>query len=142
MKLHPALLMLALAASSLAWGQAPDEPERIARLSYAEGAVTFQGDAESPTSTLPDRPLRPGDRLATGRGGRAELALGTATIRLDEGTELSVIDLEAAAFRVEFSAGTAVVHLRELVEDESFELVTPNATIALQTRGRVSRRCP
>jgi hypothetical protein len=135
MKLHPALLMLALATSSLAWGAASDEPERIARLSYAEGAVTFQGDAESPTSTLPDRPLRPGDRLTTAEGGRAELALGTAAIRLDEGTELSVIDLEAAAFRVEFSAGTAVVHLRELVEDESFEVVTPNATIALQTAG-------
>jgi hypothetical protein len=132
---RPVLLLLALAASSLAWGQAPDEPERIARLSYAEGAVTFQGDAESPTSTLPERPLRPGDRLATGRGGRAELALGTATLRLDEDTELSVIDLEAAAFRVEFSTGTATVHLRELFEDESFELITPNATIALQTAG-------
>jgi hypothetical protein len=135
MLLRASLLLLALAASSLAWGQAPDEPERIARLSYAEGAVTFQGDAESPTSTLPDRPLRSGDRLATGRGGRAELALGTATLRLDEDTALTVIDLEAEALRVEFSAGTAVVHLRELIEDESFEVVTPNATIALQTAG-------
>ncbi len=135
MKMRPALLLLALAATSLARGVAADEPARIARLSYAEGAVTFQGDSESPTSSLPDRPLRPGDRLATGRGGRAELALGTATIRLDEGTELSVTDLEAAAFRVEFSTGTAVVHLRELFGDESFAVVSPNATIALQTAG-------
>jgi len=133
--MRPALLLLALAASSLAWGQAADTPARIARLSYAEGPVTFQGDSESPTSTLPDRPLLPGDRLTTGSGGRAELALGTATIRLDEGTELSVVDLEAEALRVEFSAGTAVVHLRELIDDESFELVTLNATIALQTAG-------
>lgn len=132
---RPALLLLALAASSLAWGQAPDELGRIARLSYAEGPVTFQADRESPSSTLPDRPLQPGDRLTTDQGGRAELALGTATIRLDEGTGLSVIDLEATALRVEFSTGTAVVHLRELVEDESFEVVTPNATIALQTAG-------
>lgn len=129
------LLVLALAAWSPAWGDALDVPARIARLSYAEGPVTFQGATESPTSTLPDRPLQQGDRLTIGQAGRAELALGTATLRLDEGTGLSVIDLEAAAFRVEFSAGTAVVHLRELIEDESFELVTRNATIALQTAG-------
>ena len=142
MLLRPALLVLALATSGLAWGEALDLTGRIARLSYAEGKVTFQSakatfqssDEPSP-SALPDRPLEPGDRLSTGRDGRAELALGTATIRLDGDTELSVIDLEAAAFRVRFSAGTAVVHLRELVEDESFKVVTPNATIALQTAG-------
>jgi hypothetical protein len=132
---RPALLLLALAASGLAWGAAPDGPARIARLSYAEGPVTFQGDSESPTYALPDRPLRPGDRLATERGGRAELALGTAAIRLDEGTELSVIDLEAATVRVQITAGTAIVHLRELFEDESFELVTPDAAIALDATG-------
>ncbi len=135
MLLRPALLVVALAASGLAWGEALDLTGRIARLSYAEGKVTFQSSDEPSPSALPDRPLEPGDRLSTGRDGRAELALGTATIRLDGDTELSVIDLEAAAFRVRFSAGTAVVHLRELVEDESFKVVTPNATIALQTAG-------
>ena len=135
MKRCPALLLLALAASSPAWGAAPDAPARIARLSYAEGPVTFQGAGEPATSALPDRPLEPGDRLTTERGGRAELSLGTAAIRLDEDTALTVLDLETAAVRVEFDAGTAIVHLRELIEDESFELVTPNATIALQAAG-------
>jgi len=135
MLLRTSLLVVALAASSLAWGEALDLSGRIARLSYVEGEVAFQGADEPSPSALPDRPLVPGDRLSTGRDGRAELALGTAAIRLDEGTELSVIDLEALAVRVAFSAGTAIVHLRELVEDDSFELVTPNATIALLAAG-------
>jgi hypothetical protein len=45
MLLRPALLLLTVAASGLAWGAAPDELARIARLSYAEGPVTFQGAA-------------------------------------------------------------------------------------------------
>jgi hypothetical protein len=135
MILRPALLVLALAASSLALGEAVEPPERLARLSYAEGQVMFQGPADASPSGLPDRPLMPGDRLTTEREGRAELALGTATIRLNEQTEFSVIDLDATTVRVEVTAGTAIVHLRELFEGESFELVTPNAEIALHTAG-------
>jgi len=53
MNMRPALLVLALAAWSPAWGEALDVPARIARLSYAEGPVTFHGATESLTSTLP-----------------------------------------------------------------------------------------
>ena len=135
MILRPALLVLALAASSLARGEALDPPERIARLSYAEGRVMFQGPGDASPSGLPDRPLMPGDRLTTERDARAELALGTATIRLNEQTEFSVIALDAATVRIELTAGSAIVHLRELFEDESFEFVTPNATIAMHSAG-------
>ena len=133
MLLRPALLVLALAASSLAWGEALDA--RIARLSYVEGEIAFQGAAEPSPSALPDRPLVPGDRLSTGRDGRAELAFGTAVIRLGEGTAISFIDLDAATVRVQLTAGSAIVHLRELLEDETFEIVTPNATLAFQQPG-------
>jgi len=135
MILRPALLVLALAASGLAQGQALDPPDRVARLSYAAGRVMFQGPADASPSGLPDRPLMPGDRLTTERDGRAELALGTATIRLNEQTEFSVIDLDATTVRVELTAGSAIVHLRELFQEETFEFVTPNATIALQSAG-------
>ena len=135
MILRPALLVLALAASSLAQGQALDPPERVARLSYAEGRVMFQGPGDASPSGLPDRPLMPGDRLTTERDARAELALGTATIRLNEQTEFSVIALDAATVRIELTAGSAIVHLRELLEGESFEFTTPNATIAMHSAG-------
>ncbi|MGH6893865.1 MAG: DUF6600 domain-containing protein [Dongiaceae bacterium] len=135
MMLRPAALILALAASTLAWGEALDPPERLARLSYVEGRVTFQGAESRATSTLPDRPLLPGDTLVTERGGRAEFAFGTATIRLDERSEFAVVELDETIVRVELVAGTASVYLRELGEDETFEIVTPNAAIALAEPG-------
>src|SRR5262245_16501195 len=129
---RPAFLVLALAASSLAWGQeAADAPARFARLSYVEGPVTFRAGDALPSSSLPDRPLESGDRIVTRNGGRAELAFGTATIRLDEESELAITDLGEADVRVELIAGSASVTLRDLLEDESFEIATPNAGIAL-----------
>ena len=135
MTLRPAVLMLALAASTLAWGETPDPPERIARLSYVEGEIAFQGAQESVRSALPDRPLIPGDRLSTERGGRAELTLGTAAVRLDEQSDLAIVALDATTVWVELDTGTASVYLRELLESEMFEIVTPNTAIALHGPG-------
>ena len=98
------LFVLAFTASSL--GSA-EPPERIARLSYVEGQITFQGEQEVAPSALPDRPLASGDRLATERDGRAELALGSATLRLDESTAVTVADLDASAVRLELAEGAA-----------------------------------
>jgi hypothetical protein len=135
MMLPRTLLVLALAASSLAWGEPLDSPERIARLGYVEGQVAFHAAQESATSALPDRPLIPGDRLVTEAGGRAELALGTATVRLDERTELSISTLDATTVRVELNHGTMSVHLRELYDDETFAVATPNTTLTLREPG-------
>ena len=135
MMLPRTLLVLALAASSLAWGEPLDSPGRIARLGYVEGQVAFRAAQEQATSTLPDRPLIPGDRLVTEAGGRAELALGTATVRLDERTELSITTLNATTVRVKLNHGTVSVHLRELYDDETFVLATPNTTLTLREPG-------
>ena len=135
MLIRTLLVALALTASSLAAGDSLEPPERIARLSYVQGEVTFQGAQEVAPSALPDRPLNPGDRLTTLRDGRAELALGNATLRLDEATAVTMADLDASTVRLEFTTGTASVHLRELFEGETFEVVTLNTTIAFRTPG-------
>jgi len=135
MMLRPTLLILALAASSLAWGETLDPPERLARLSYVEGEVTFQGAREAASSTLPDRPLAPEDRITTDSRARAELAVGTATIRLDGQTEFTLLDLEPNDIRIEIASGSASIYLRDLLDDETFEIVTPNAEILLDAPG-------
>lgn len=135
MMLRRTLPLLALAASTIAWGQALDPPERIARLSYVEGEVQFQAAHGRVTSDLPERPLEPGDRLFTRTEGRAELAFGSATIRLDEQSEFAVVDLDEAAVRIELATGTASVGLDSLLENETFRIDTPNAAIALKEPG-------
>ena len=135
MKLHTAMLALALAAPGLAFGQSAQNPERVLRLSYVEGVVKLQAeDAPAPT-TLPNRPLIPGDRLITQDGGRAELALDTSAIRLDERSVLRVETLAATTVRVDLQQGVASLRLRELLEGETFEIATANASITLSEPG-------
>lgn len=135
MKLRRILLLVALAVPTLAWGEAPVPSERVARLSYVEGEVRLQGEREPAPTTLPDRPLLAGDRLFTGHGGLAEFALGTATIRLDERSTLSIVELDATTIRIELASGAASVHLHELLEDERFEILTRNTVITLDGPG-------
>ncbi len=99
--LRPILIVLALTASGLASGESLEPPERIARLSYVQGEMSFQGAQEVAPSALPDRPLDRGDRLSTARDGRAEIALGGATLRLDEDTALTIADLDASTVRLQ-----------------------------------------
>jgi hypothetical protein len=133
--LRPALIVLALTASGLAAGQATSSPARIAQLAYVEGAISYEEANERATSALPERPLEAGDRLSTERDGRAELTLGSATVRLDRDTDLRIVDLDASSVRLELADGAAIFRVDELFEDESFAVTTPNTTIRFQAPG-------
>jgi hypothetical protein len=133
--LRIASVLIALAVSGLAAGQATDAPARVAQLSYVEGALSYQEANEPATSALPERPLEPGDRLTTATGGRAELALGNASLRLDEDTDLTILDLDASFLRFEVTTGAAILKLDELLEGETVAFVTPNTTISIQSPG-------
>ena len=132
--LRPILFAIALVASGLASGE-PPESDRIARLSYVQGDVTFHGAQTVSPSALPDRPLDPGDRLSTAGDGRVEVALGNATLRLDQDTAVTFEDLAASQVRLELTTGTASLHLHDLYDSESFEIATLNTTIALREPG-------
>ena len=61
-----------------------DPSGRVARLSYLRGSVSFQPAGESDwVSAVPNRPMTTADRLWADDDGRAEIQLGSATIRLD-----------------------------------------------------------
>ena len=133
--LRPVLIALALTASGLAAGQVTDSPARLAQLAYVEGAISYQEANERATSALPERPLEAGDRLSTARDGRAELTLGSATVRLDQETDLRIVDLDASSVRFGLAEGAAIFRVDELFEDETFAVTTPNTTISFQQPG-------
>ncbi len=141
MLLRPAALLLALAASSLAWGEALDPRARLAYLSYVEGPVTFAGTGLRP-STLPERPLRRGDRLASEPGGRAELWVGSAVVRLDERSELSIARLDETRTRLDLDRGTLSLSVRALLGGETIELATPLQTLAIAEPGEYRVEVP
>ena len=66
-----------------------DPPGRVARLSDVSGQVWFYNpDSGDWVKAVRNRPLTTGDRLATDAGARAEVQVGSSTVRLDSGTEV------------------------------------------------------
>ncbi len=67
-----------------------DDAYRHGRVRHVEGSVTLhRADEASPEQAVPNLPFLPGDRLSTGRNGRAEVQLVDGTVfRLDRHSRL------------------------------------------------------
>jgi len=72
-----------------------DPPSRVARLSYANGEVSFSpAGTDDWVSGAVNRPMTTGDKLWTDQGARAELHVGSAVIRLAGQTGFSFLNLD------------------------------------------------
>src|SRR6201981_717308 len=109
--------LAAFAGTALAQDQPPlqqggenDPPSRAARLSYISGTVSFQpGSVEDWVPATLNRPMTTGDRLWTEPGARAEVNVGSAAVRLNGRTNLTVLNLDDRNVQLEVSIGTVSV---------------------------------
>ena len=128
-------LLVALAAVT-ALADPGDPPSRVARLNYETGAVSFRpGAIDDWTPAVPNYPLTAGDHLWTDFGGQAEMHAGSSAIRMNEQTALSFLNLDDRTVQLSLTQGTIHVRIRNLREDEIFEVDTPNASISLLRPG-------
>ncbi len=106
-------LVLGVAAFALAGWASADPPTRVARLGYADGAVSFSpaGENDWVLATV-NRPLVTGDRLWTDAGARAELQVGSAVIRMSGATSVNVLNLDDSVVQLELAQGTLNLHVR------------------------------
>ena len=94
------------ASTEAAW------PARVGRLVEVQGVVwLYDRDEGSWTQARHNRPLTSGDRLSTERGSRAELRIGSSTLRLGSDTELSLTELDDRAISVDLSRGSLAVRV-------------------------------
>ena len=113
-----------------------DPPGRVGRLNYSNGAVSFRpGDVEDWLPAEINRPLTTGDHLWTDEGARAELHIGTAALRLNSRTAFEFLNLDDNIVQIRLTEGSLNVHLRTLGERETFEVDTPNTSVALLRTG-------
>jgi len=72
-----------------------DPPARVARLGYIQGSVSFQPAGESDwVQAVSNRPMTIGDGLWADQDSRAEVELGSATIRSAANTGFSFLNLD------------------------------------------------
>ncbi|WP_317203630.1 DUF6600 domain-containing protein [Janthinobacterium sp.] len=129
-------LLLAAAALALCAPAAADPPARVARLAYSTGAVSFApagGDDWLPAPL--NRPLVSGDRLWTEPGAREEVQIGSAALRLNGASLLTLLNVDDRTMRVQLSQGRMQVRLRRLSRDEVVEIDTPNLALTLRAPG-------
>jgi hypothetical protein len=113
-----------------------DPPGRVARLNYLQGPVSFQPAGESDwVSARVNRPMTTGDRLWADTGGRAEMHLGSATVRLGARTGLSFLNLDDRSTQIQLSEGTLNIRVLRLDRDEDFEVDTPNQAFSILQPG-------
>src|SRR3990167_1218161 len=89
-------LVLVLTNLLFSCGSYADPPNRVARLSYTKGDVSFSPAAAKQTVWVVgriNRPLVSGDRIWADTHARAELQLGSAAVRIEDETSLRVINL-------------------------------------------------
>jgi uncharacterized protein DUF6600 len=129
------LLAAALLASPL-MADSDDPPARVARLSYVNGSVSFQPSGEDQWSQASiNYPLTTGDRIYTDRDARAELETGNVAVRLSESTDLTTANLTDQLLQLGLAQGTLRVRAFDMVEGNSIEIDTSNASLTLLRPG-------
>ena len=130
--------LLALATTPMARAQpAGDPPSRVARLSEVDGAVwLYSSDSDEWVPVERNRPLTTGDRIATDNGARAEITLGTTTLRLDAATELEIARLDDTRYSVRLRGGSLAARLRSAQSLGEFEMLTDEGRFRVQAVGR------
>jgi hypothetical protein len=134
------LLSIALAATLFAPSRAAadedDPPTRVARLSHTDGSVSFEpAGTDDWVAAVINRPMTTGDKVWVDNGARAELHLGSASIRLGSTTGFSFLNLTDSITQIQVTEGSLRVRVKRLDPSETFEIDTPNLAFSVLRPG-------
>ena len=86
----------------------------------------------TPPSTIRSPPVTTWSRC---KEARAELHIGSNAIRLDANSNFGFLNLDDSIVQISLTEGSMEIHLRQLDDNDSFEVATPNGAITLQGTG-------
>jgi hypothetical protein len=113
-----------------------DPPNRVARLNYMEGSVSFQPGGENDWITaVQNRPLVTGDNLWADEGSRAEVHIGSTALRLGAKTGITLLEVSDRAVQIRLAQGSLIVKVRHVDDEDSYEIDTPNVAFTVGQPG-------
>jgi hypothetical protein len=117
------LAFLALAASNAAL--ASDPSGRVGRIATIDGNVwLFDDDQGEWVQARRNRPVTEGDRISAEQGGRAEVQIGAATLRLDGATDVELTQMDDSRVRIRLHGGSVALRVRGGESVREFAVVT------------------
>jgi hypothetical protein len=137
--LHPVSRSPAISSAlpSLPPRETLNPPSRVARISYLQGAVSFQAAGTETWSRAElNRPVTEGDGLWTDVADRAELDLGSAVIRMDSRTTLDFLTFDDRVVQTRVILGVISVTVRRMAPSEVLEIDTPNVAVTFLQPGQ------
>src|SRR6059058_3360895 len=134
--LTPALVLVLLPTLRQADRPDDDPPSRVGRLSFLSGGVSFRpATVDDWTDATINYPLHGGDHLWTDADARAELTVGSNAVRLAPQSAFGFLALDDRTTQVRLSQGALEVRVRDLGDDDSFEIDTPTGAVSLLRPG-------
>ncbi len=116
--------------------QQNDPPSRVARMNLVQGSVSFQpGDEGDWVDAVPNRPLTTGDNLWADKDSRAELHVGSTSIRLGGESSLTFLELDDRVLQLRLAQGSVLMHVHHLDDGDTVEIDTPNLAFTVQRTG-------
>ena len=107
-----------------------DPPGRVGRIADLQGPVQwFDHEAGRWQEATRNLPVTTGDRIATGRLARADVRVGSTTLRLDARTELDVLRLDDERIVVQLHKGSLALRVRSRDIAEEIEMLTAEARL-------------
>jgi len=113
-----------------------DPPGRAVEISYMSGQISIQpGGVNDWVAATINRPLTTADRVWADQNSRAELDLGTAVLRLDSETSMTLSNVDDQTAQFELDQGSLNLHLRRLYDGQIYEVDTPNLAFTVTKPG-------
>jgi hypothetical protein len=120
-------------AAPSAWA---DPPGRVGRIAETHGTVwVYAPDQQEWVQAEVNRPLTTGDRLALDHDARAEVTIGSTTVRLDSDSQLDVTELDDEHMRLQLDQGGLAARLRDPQAATQFEVTTAQGRFTPQQPG-------
>ncbi|MGA2989986.1 MAG: DUF6600 domain-containing protein [Candidatus Korobacteraceae bacterium] len=116
--------------------EAQNPPGRVARLQYMDGQISIQpGGVEDWIAASMNRPLTSADRIWSDKESRAELTLGTAALRMNSETSLTLTNVGDRSVQLQLDQGVLSVTVFRLIGGEVYEIDTPNIAFTIMKPG-------
>jgi hypothetical protein len=112
---------------------AESPPNRVARISFLKGRVSYLRAGLNQWSEAGlNFPVTTGDRIYTDTDSRAELQVGSATVRLSDSTDLTMTNLNDQIMQLGLTQGTIRLSVYRLRAGGTVEVDTPNGALTMQ----------